>query len=75
MANMSTVQDDIVDALTTLCGRCNGKGTESWQKSSNPADGREDWPCNRCQGKGSVTDGAAVARVMGVINAHFGSEG
>lgn len=71
---MERVRLDITDALTAVCGRCNGKGTESWQVSHNPADGREDWPCNRCKGKGSVTDDQSVERVMGVIGAHVDKE-
>lgn len=71
---MGQVRHDITEALTVTCGRCHGRGTESWQRTSNPADGREDWPCNRCSGTGKVTDHPAVARVMGVIGAHFDKE-
>ena len=63
----AVLQPDIIDALTTECGRCHGKGTESWQVSRDPADGREDWPCNRCKGKGSITDEQAVERVLAVL--------
>ena len=73
LASMGQVRTDIAEALTTICGRCNGKGTESWQRTGNPADGREDWPCNRCKGAGTLTDHEAMARVMGVIGAHFDS--
>ena len=60
-------REGVTEALTTICGRCNGKGTESWQVSRDPADGREDWPCNRCKGAGSVTDDNAVFRVLAQI--------
>lgn len=67
-------REAITDALTTVCGRCNGKGTESWQKSRDPADGREDWPCVRCSGKGSVTDDRAIERVIGAVAAVLSSD-
>lgn len=63
----------VVDALTTICGRCDGKGRESWQVSRNPADGREDWPCNRCHGKGTVTDEPAVERVIAAVSPNAAS--
>lgn len=61
------VERAVRDALTTVCGRCNGKGVESWQRTSNPADGREDWPCVPCGGAGQITDEAAVQRVLAAL--------
>jgi hypothetical protein len=55
------------EALTTPCGRCKGRGKESWQVSRNVAEGREDWPCVGCGGAGKVTDVAAVERVLAAL--------
>lgn len=70
----------VAEALTIVCGRCKGKGTESWQVDRDPAKGREDWPCLRCDAKGTVTDTEGVARVLHAlttsdeVRAAFGAE-
>ena len=49
------------------CARCHGKGTESWQVSRNPAEGREDWPCVRCKGSGLVPTFSALAALADAL--------
>lgn len=67
----ASVRERIAEALSALCGRCHGKGTERHQVDHDPAAGYAEWTCPSCGGTGAqilhMTPHQAAERVLAAL--------